>query len=125
MQRRNLIFCRKEDGDGDVRLDLRSFVRLSGRGLILGMRDRYSSLNSKCRKKVRRSVNYKILFRRAEVKEEVISYEKYMKDVKKDIPKLNMWEYTLGDKLNIMKNVIKYERKKLQRQYNNDHALLY
>eukprot|EP00826_Nyctotherus_ovalis_P028358 TRINITY_DN2240_c0_g5_i2.p1 TRINITY_DN2240_c0_g5~~TRINITY_DN2240_c0_g5_i2.p1 ORF type:complete len:160 (+),score=28.40 TRINITY_DN2240_c0_g5_i2:49-480(+) len=112
------------------RLDLRSFIKLSaaktgnlGR-LIPSLGERLSSLSNK-HKKYRRPIKYKMRFRKPEIKEEVMEHGDYMRCIKKDMPKLNMWEYTLGDKINILENVIRHERKKLQEKYNDDYITPY
>lgn len=44
-------------------------------------------------------------------------YKDYLKCVKREIPKIQIWKYTIGDKINILKSVTEIEHKRLYQRY--------
>ena len=52
-----------------------------------------------------------------ESKEKSMDYEEYIKEVKKNMPKMQIWQYTIGDNINLLDSISEYEQRKIKQRF--------
>ena len=57
--------------------------------------------------------------------EKPMEYKEYVKCVKREMPRIELYRYTTGDNLNLLSNIAKYEREKIKERYANIQATLF
>ena len=52
-----------------------------------------------------------------ESKEKSLDYEEYIKEVKINMPKMQIWQYTIGDNINLLDSISRYEQRKIKQRF--------